>query len=224
MPNIVPAADLTRAAKIRATRAIESVHAAYYEKGGMRDTEAKLAEQRGAAARHVYSLAVFASKQARTRDKAVALFLGACAYAEAQYKAAHEVANLKDALPTWAVLKSNILRGVRDYQLDPAEHRSEGAFRVAMQKASVSSAQSVARSNVKQISDARTARDSGQSHEEQIESFLATTSVQSGLRVLLAQIIFECESLQRGKTRDAERILREAMDALQPLVDSRKVA
>lgn len=205
---------LSRAAKMRASRAIEAVHVAYHEKGGIHQLELALDEKRGAAARHVYALAVFAAEQHTKRAAAIALFLGMCQYAEAQYKAEHEVANLKDALPTWAVFKSNILRGMREYELDPREHRSEGAFRIAMQKA-----EPTERSNVAQLPT--------RAHiapPDEIDKFLTTTTVRPTLRTLLAQIIFECETLKPSSMKHAEDVLRAAMDQLAPLVDQRKVA
>lgn len=209
---------LSRAAKMRASRAIEAVHTAYHETGGIRELETALDEKRGAAAKHVYGLAVFASEQHKKRNDAIALFLAMCAYAEAQYKAEREVANLKDALPTWAVFKSNILRGIREYGLDPRDHRSEGAFRVAMQKAEPAE-RSVAAAKVIQLPAAPHVA----GHND-IEKFLATTTVRPTLRTLLGQIIFECETLKPSQAKEAEAILRTAMDALAPLVDQRKVA
>lgn len=210
---------LSRAAKMRASRAIESVHVAYHEKDGIRQLELVLDEKRGAAARHVYALAVFASEQHTKRPQAIALFLAMCAYAEAQYKAEHEVANLKDALPTWAVFKSNILRGVREYGLNPRDHRSEGAFRIAMQKAEPAERDTTTRSNVITLPAKPHVADSGE-----IDKFLATTAVRSTLQTLLSQIIFECETLKAGNTKQAEAVLRDTMNKLAPLVDQQKVA
>lgn len=206
MPNIEAKgiAQLTRAAKSRAARAIEDVHLAYYEKGGIRDLENKLGEQRGAAARHIFALAIYASEHAETLDEAIAQFQALCAYAEARYKQEHDVVNLKEALPTWAVFKSNILRGMREYGLDPIEYRSEGAFRVAMQKAM----------GPKALPPPEKAS---------IEKALESTVTYDPVRRLLAQIIFECEALKRSKHKDAEQVLREAMDKLAALVDQRKV-
>lgn len=213
----MPAEKLTRAAKARASKAIESVHIAYYERGGIRDLEEKINSHRGAAAKHIFALAIYASENAKTRNEAIALFLGMCAYAEAQYKREHDITNLKDpvaGLPTWAVFKSNILRGVREYHLDPVEYRSEGAFRVAMQKAELAALPSPA----PVVSIARTPK------TKRIEQALSDTQLHDSLKLLVSQIIFECESLQRGKKAEAEAVLRDAMNRLQPLVDPRRVA
>lgn len=207
--------ELSRAAKMRAARAIAAVHTAYHEKDGIRQLELALDEKRGAAARHVYALAVFAAEQHKKREDAIALYLSMCQYAEAQYKAEHEVANLKDALPTWAVFKSNILRGMREFQLDPREHRSEGAFRVAMQKAEPAERQAA---SVTALPVQRS--------PEQIEDYLASTVHHDSLRVLVSQIIFQLENLKGDKPaiRAAEGVLRETMNKLQPNVDATKVA
>lgn len=204
---------LPRAAKVRASRAIENVHYAYHEKGGIRELETAIEEKRGAAAKHIYALAIFAFETARGREKAVALFAGMCSYAEASYKKQHEVENLKEALPTWSVFKSNILSGVRDFGLDPREYRSEGAFRVAKQKVEGPKAEVTSRPQATKPA----------SHE-QIDEFLVTTITQNTLRVLISQIIYELETLKRSKVKDAEGVLRDTMNALQPFVDARKAS
>jgi hypothetical protein len=214
----MPAEKLTRAAKARAAKAIESVHIAYYEKGGIRDLEEKISGHRGAAAKHIFALAIYASENAKTRAEAIALFLGMCAYAEAQYKAEHEITNLKDpvaGLPTWAVFKSNILRGIREFELDPCEYRSEGAFRVAMQKKELAALPSP-------VSALPVAARGPKA--ERIAKALQNTELHDTIRLLISQLIFECEVLRISKRAEAEAILKEAMDKLQPYIDARKSA
>lgn len=207
MPNIEPKGmvQLTRSAKARAARAIEDVHLAYYAKGGIRDLEDKLGEQRGAASRHIFALAIYASENAKTLEEAIAQFQALCAYAEARYKQEHGVVNLKEVLPTWAVFKSNILRGMREYGLDPIEYRSEGAFRVAMQR-----------------QQEQLAPPSPKLTQRAIDKALSTTVTYDPVRTLLSQILFECQALKRSKQKEAEVILRETMDRLSQLVDQRK--
>lgn len=201
------AAQLSRAAKSRAARAIENVHLAYYEKGGIRDLEDKLGEQRGAAARHIFALAQYASETAEDLPEAIANFLGMCAYAEAKYKEDHDIVNLKEVLPTWAVFKSNILRGIRECGLDPIEYRSEGAFRIAVQKEL----------------EKKALPPPPPADWPSIEDVLATTITQDSTRTLISQILFELGALKPSKRAEAEAILRETMDRLQPFVDQRKV-
>lgn len=200
--------ELPAAARRKARRAIEDVHLAYNVKGGIRETEEKLAEQRSAAARNLFSLAVYASEQARTRNDAIVLFQNMCMDAETFYKTEHQVENLKDALPTWAVIKSNILRGVRQFQLDPSEYRSEGAFRVAMQKK-------------QQQQTALITHDRPMSQDD-LDKMLSATITANTMRSLLAQIVFECEALKKNAKPEAEAILRNTADSLAPLVDQRK--
>lgn len=207
MPNIEPkgTVQLTRSAKARAARAIEDVHLAYYAKGGIRDLENKLGEQRGAAARHIFALAIYASENAETLEEAIAQFQALCAYAEARYKQEHGVVNLKEVLPTWAVFKSNILRGMREYGLDPIEYRSEGAFRVAMQR-----------------QQEQLALPSPKLTQRAIDKALSTTVTYDPVRTLLSQILFASQWLKRSKQKDAEAILRETRDRLSQFVDQRK--
>lgn len=207
MPNIEAKgmAQLTRSAKARAARAIEDVHLAYYAKGGIRDLEDKLGEQKGAAARHIFALAIYASENAETLEEAIAQFQALCAYAEARYKQEHDVVNLKEVLPTWAVFKSNILRGMREYGLDPIEYRSEGAFRVAMQR-----------------QQEQLALPSPKLTQRAIDKALSTTVTYDPVRTLLSQILFASQLLKRSKQKDAEAILRETRDRLSQFVDQRK--
>lgn len=198
---------LSRGAKVRAARAIEEVHLAYYAKGGIRDLEDKLAEQRGAAARHIFSLAQYASEHTSDLDETMALFIAMCAYAEQKYKAMHDVLNLKEALPTWAVFKSNILRGIREYGLDPLEYRSEGAFRVAMLKM-----------------QERQSLPPPHRGPAALDAMLASAIPSTSVRSLLSQLIIETAAVRRSKQQEAEEILREAMSRLRPMLDRRKIA
>lgn len=206
--SIVP--ELSRSAKMRASRAIENVHLAYYQKGGMRDTADKLREQGQSVAKEIFALARFASEQARNRETAIALFSEMCRYAEDSYKREHEVENMREALPTWATLKSNVLRGVRDYALDPTEFRSEGAFRVAMQKKQQAALPAPAGEPRRLTSD-------------ELDKLLATTVQLDSVRGLLAQVVFECEMLRKSSAPKAVHVLRKTMDSLAPLVDQRRV-
>lgn len=207
--SIVP--ELTSQAKRKASRAIENVHLAYYQRGGIRDSEEKLGEQRQSVAQEIFALARFAAEQARDRPSAIALFSTMCTYAEEQYKSEHEVVNLKDALPTWATLKSNILRGVRDYKLSPTEYRSEGAFRVALQK------------KQQAMLPAPTIDQSKPLTHEELDRLLSTTVQFDAVRSLLSQVVFGCEVLKKTNATKATAILRATMDQLAPLVDQRKV-
>lgn len=208
MPNIEPKdmVQLTRSAKARAARAIEDVHLAYYAKGGIRDLEGKLSEQKGAASRHIFALAIYASENAETLEEAIAQFQALCAYAEARYKQEHDVVNLKEVLPTWAVFKSNILRGMREYGLDPIEYRSEGAFRVAMQRQQ----ERLGLPSPPKLT------------QRAIDKALSTTVTYGPVRTLLSQILFECQSLKRSKQKDAEAVLRETIARLSQFVDQHK--
>src|SRR5262245_45431355 len=110
--------ELNRTQKVRAVRAIEGVHSVYHDADGIAQLEARLNEKKAAAAKHVYALAVFSMETSATRLKAIDLYLALCSHAESEYKTAHNVDSLSDALPTWKTFKSNILTGMRDYELD----------------------------------------------------------------------------------------------------------
>lgn len=203
--SIVP--ELSTQAKRRAERAIENVHIAYYQKGGLRDTEDKLLKQRQSVAGELFALARYASEHCKTREQAITLFGEMCKHAEARYKDEHEVDNLREALPTWGTLKSNILRGVRDYELDPVEYRSEGAFRIEMQKR-----QQTALPAPREPAD-----------EDELDRVLEATVPFDNVRILTARLVSECSALKRSAANKAERVLQEALAELAPLIDQRKV-
>lgn len=201
---IVP--ELSRQAKYRAARAIENVHLAYYQRGGLRDTEEKASEQRQSIAQELFNLARFATEQSKTRDAAIRYFGELCEYAETRYKKEHEVENLREALPTWATLKSNILRGVRDYQLDPLEYRSEGAFRIAMQKEQAA----LPAPTLRVLSPAK------------LDELFSSTIPHEAVRPLLSQVVHHCELLKKRSDTAAVKVLQSALDELAPLVDQRR--
>lgn len=235
MADIVAMEDLPRGAKQRAARAIENVHLAYYEKGGIREAEEQLESKRESAASHIYALAQYAAKTEKKRADQIALFLGMCKYAEERYKEEHDVTDLKDALPTWAVYKSNILRGVRQLELDPAEYRTERQFRTALLEKAKTVTPPATRKPAQRAEPRGTELDQAarppvaregpdEKTPEDIDEFLAVTVHHDSLRVLLGQVLFEVENIQSDKVKDAEKILRRTMNELAPLVDQRKVA
>jgi hypothetical protein len=208
---------LTAAERRKAERTIENVHLAFYQKGGIRDTIDRLNKQRTSTAQEIFALARFATEQSKGRDAAIAKFKELCLHAESHYKAQHDVENLKDVLPTWAPLKSGILRGVREYQLSPTQYRSEGAFRIAMQK---KQQQTMAPRIEGEPGTPITGR---VATAEQVDHMLSTTVRLNSLRTLLAQIVFECEVIKKKHVLQAELVLRNTMNSLQPFVDQRKV-
>jgi hypothetical protein len=206
--NIV---SLSEFARKKALRAIEEVHSAYYEKGGIRDTAKQLEGQVNSTARVVYSLAVYASEQSETLEEAAELFRSMCSFAEAEYKQQHDVDNLREALPTWATYKSNVLRGVTQYALDPVDYRSERQFRIAVDTKRGTSRQP------------RTGQEPEMKDPEAIDEFLELTVIRSSLRPHVATLVHLAEVVSRGKTQDAAAVLKEATDRLEPLIDQDKL-
>lgn len=216
---------LDRGQKSRASRAIEGVHAAYYEADGIQALEQTIATKRAAAAKHVYALAVFATESVpKDREGAIALYLALCEHAEESYKAHHKVTDLSEALPTWKTFKSNILTGMRDYELDPREHRSEGAFRTAKAKAKSAAPtlppvpQDSANVITLRIPRGETLAPAA------VNDLLAPVIPNDTLRGLLADLVHSIESLKRSKAGHAETFLRAALAGIQPLADKRHAA
>lgn len=199
---------LNAAAQARALRAIEDVHLAYYGKGGIRETADKLEKQTQSTAQVVYSLAVYASRQVETLEEAAKLFRELCAFAEAQYKEQHGVENLRDALPTWAVYKSTVLRGVTQFELDPVDYRSERQFRNAIES---------------KAPKARAQEPDELKPPDEIGAFLERTPMRSSLRIIVSDLVYHAEAIERGKTTEAAAVLRQTSDRLRELVDPSKL-
>lgn len=223
---------LSRAAKKRATEAIDKLHQDYYAKGGIRDTTDKLREQVETTSSHIFGLAKFATKQADgDLEKAAVIFSAMCVFAEEHYKKQHEVENLKDALPVWATFKSNILGSIR-MDLSPLEYKSEYELRQArMEKirpaalTSPDTGKSVATPQVEsqlQPLQRQTPR-AGPIGLDEIDQWLGSTAIHDSLRVLLSNVILSVEYIRRSKVGDAEAILRETGERLNGLVDKRKL-
>jgi hypothetical protein len=212
--------NLKPGARKVALRAIEDVHLAYYEKGGIRDTAQQLEGQLEGAAKVVFNLAVYASKQAPELPDAMRLFLDMCEYAEGQYKVQHEVENLRDALPTWAQYKTNVLRGMR-LGLNPGEHKTEKVFRSKTMEL-------ISRSrNVLDSPDATQREGPGPEPamrtEEEIKDFVESTVIPDTLKQLVEQVVFAVEIIRPARVPQAEEILREAWQKLDSLVDRRRL-
>jgi hypothetical protein len=212
--------SLRTPAKRIAAQAIENVHLEYYEKGGIRETAEKLATQLESASRHVYSLAIYAAKNTTDLVAAGRLFVEMCNYAEDTYKVEHEVDNLRDALPTWATYKSNVLRGIRA-GLNPLEHKSEKAFRSKTMEQISRSRQDV-EAVTAELEDARAGPPKLRG-EDEIEEFVGTTTVADPLKQLVAQVVYAAEIVKPAMLEQAEEILREAWQKLGALTDKRRM-
>jgi hypothetical protein len=220
---------LTKAAKAKATDAIDKIHQAYFVKGGIRDTTDVLRGQVEKASDVIFSLAQFATRQSKgDLPAAVAVFGAMCSFAEAHYKKEHEVENLKEALPVWATFKSNILGGMNS-ELSPLDFKSEYDFRKArMEKVRESVGVSLPPPTTEGTVLAaaaieRKSQPAGPVGMDEIDQWLGSTAIHDSLRVLLANVILSVEYIRRAKVGDAEAILRETGDRLAGLVDKRKI-
>lgn len=198
---------LTPAAKAKAFEAIQAMHRACIGKAGITALTAKLTSKHESAAAHIYGLAVFAARKEEKLPKAVALFREMCRHAEAELKAKLEVANLKDAVPIWAVYKSNITRGM-NLGISPLDHESEKAFRQAMAEAAAPTQDPVPSPAL--ITD--------------VERFLARdTTIADRLRDRLQRIVLEAQYVKHSKLAQAEEIFQDASERLAELLDHRSL-
>lgn len=212
--------QLTAVEKRRAGTAIEYTFRDYTREGGLRELQEKTTEADQSCAGHIYSLALFATKQSKNLDAAATRFGEMCDYAEAGYKKKHEVENLKDVLPVWSVYKSNILRGMR-IGLNPAEHATEGAYRTAVGE---SLRQSVRTSTDEAGTDtAGSKQDARLTVEDADDLLLDSTNIHEGLRSLVAKLVIEAEYVKHGKEAAAEAIVQRAVEELGELVDRRRI-
>lgn len=210
--------QLTAVEKRRAGTAIEYTFRDYTREGGLRELQEKTTEADQSCAGHIYSLALFATKQSKNLDAAATRFGEMCDYAEAGYKKKHEVENLKDVLPVWSVYKSNILRGMK-LGLDPADFDSEGAYRLAVGESLRAAVHAVATP----VERTTPARQDSRLTAEDADDLLDSTNIQEGLRAQVAKLVIEAEYVKRGKEKEAEAIVATAVEALSTLIDRRRM-
>lgn len=215
--DVVVASTLKLPARRLAAKAIESVHLAYYEKGGIRDTAATLTTQLESASVHVYAIAKFAAKAESSLEEAGSLFIEMCDYAETEYKREHDVENLREALPTWATYKSNVLRGLRA-GLSPLDFKTEKVYRSkTMEK--------VSKARLTTIDTTPSDADDSprMQTEEEVTELVASTGIPDVLQQLVASVVYAAEIVNSRKLAQAEEILREAWQKLGALTDKRKL-
>lgn len=208
--------ELKTVEKRRAGTAIEYTHRDYTKEGGLREVETKLGELEQGCASHIYSLAQFAMKQGGTLKVAADRFSEMCEYAESSYKKKHEVANLKDVLPVWAVYKSNILRGMR-LNFDPLEYETEASFRLAVLESLRTSGSGA------EPTRASPAKQSERLTFDDADDLLDSTRMGKNLRGLIAKLVVEAEYIRKGREEEAEEIIAEAVQKLGGLIDHRRI-
>jgi hypothetical protein len=206
--------NLSGAQKRIALKAIEEVHLAYFEKGGLRDTVEKARGQADGVSTHIYKLAVYAAKSHEELDKAADLFRTLCAYAESQYKEAHGLENLKgdddhEGLPVWPVFKSNILGAMRS-GLSPLEYKNEHALRNARME------------KMRELAPPR------RSEEEPIgpqtiEDFIARTAMSDDMKELASDTLLRLEFVRPSKTEQAMELVQRVNEELGQLVDKKRM-
>lgn len=206
-----------------AAKAIESVHLAYYEKGGIRDTAAALTGQLLSAGQHVFALARHAAKEnPKSIEQAASMFADMCEYAEQTYKSEHDVDNLREALPTWATYKSNVLRGLRA-GLNPLEHKTEKVYRSKTMELVSRTRTHTGDEAASADSGARAGSAPRMQTEQELVGMVSTTAIPDTLKQLVAQVVYAAEVVNVRRIEQAEEILREAWQKLGALTDKRKL-
>lgn len=217
--NAVEKADFGLKAPARnvAAKAIENVHLAYFEKGGIRDNAAHLAGQLESASRHVFAIARYAARaHPKSTEEAAQMFVLMCEYAEQTYKKEHEVENLREALPTWATYKSNVLRGLRA-GLNPLEHKTEKVFRSKTMEMVSRTRTHEAPTNGARAGPPRVVP------QDELVNMVSSSAIPDVLKQLVAQVVYAAEVVNTNRIEQAEEILREAWQKLGALTDKRKM-
>lgn len=196
-------------------KAVEAIEAMAKLQPGIAETQTKLEKQEAGASAHIYGLAQLAADQ--TKVPHPAMFGELCAYAEGQYKAKHQVTNLKDVLPVWAMFKSNILRGMR-LGISPSDHANEYQFRKATRE---KLAEALTRTTVTTTTVEKPKAETAA--PEEVEAFLSQTTIVPRLAVWIGRLTIEAEYVKTGKMKEAEEIFREAVQKLGPLLDQQKI-
>jgi hypothetical protein len=219
--------ELAMPARRRAGLAIENTHKAYSKPGGIKDLESKLEGAHKTCSSHIFNLAQFATEESDDMAGAAAYFGVLCDFAETQYKTKHKVENLREALPVWATYKSNILRAMKS-GLDPNHYGSEYDLRKAHQELKEPQERTPRVPQGPLAPEPQTERRSPPEKPQpmvvdRVEEWVGTTTIRPTMQVLISRLIVEAEYVRKGKEGEAERILREAVEALAKLVDKRRI-
>lgn len=222
--SLVPAkqddSGLTGAQKRIADRAIEDMHLAYYEKGGLRDAIEHAKKKSEGVSAHIYKLATYAAKNTPDLGAALDLFGRLCKRAEATYKEVHKVENVKDAIPVWAVFKSNIGGAMRD-GLSPLGYKNEHALRDARDALQQQTPVIAHKRGTPALAD-NSSRAAAAGPDE-IEQFLAQSGVHDSLRTIASITVLNLEYVKPSKRDEAAVIMKTANDQLAQLADRRKM-
>lgn len=216
--------NLTVPARRRAGLAIENTHKEYTKPNGLRALEQRIEEAQVKCSQHIFELAKFAFRTDGIEPEEH--FTDLCSFAEDQFKKRHKVDNVKDVLPVWAVFKSNINRGIKQ-GLDPNGFKTEWEFR----KATMEEIRETNGGNAgggESEPQTRTPRQTQGSRPTpvnvpDVEEWVGSTTIHSSLQVLVARLVVEAEYIRKGRGKEAENILREAIGALSKLIDKRKI-
>lgn len=201
--------------------AIQKTYKEYTKPNGLRDLEKKIESETVKCSRYIFGLAKYAYENYEDVEEA---FRDMCQYAEEQFKARHNVENVKDILPVWAVYKSNINRGLKA-ELDPREYDSEWEFR----KAIMDEARETGNGSGQTSTQTRAPRTPSAPERpapvnaERVEDWMETTTISTNLKFLVTQLVLETEYVKKGKEKEAEKILREAIGALKRIIDHSRI-
>ena len=197
--------------------AIQKTYKEYTKPNGLRDLEKKIETETVKCSKYIFGLAKYAYENYEDAEEA---FRDMCQYAEEQFKARHNVENVKDILPVWAVYKSNINRGLKA-ELDPRDYDSEWEFR----KATMDEVRENGNEAYTQTRAPRTPAPDKPApvNAEQVEDWMETTTISTNLKFLVMQLVLETEYVKKGKEKEAEKILREAIGALKQIVDRKRI-
>lgn len=209
-----------------AVTAIQRTHKDYTKPNGLRDLEARIEQETVKCSKHIFGLARYAFENS---EDPIEMFTDLCAYAEEQFKTRHNVENVKDVLPVWAVFKSNINRGLRA-DLDPRQFDTEWDFRKAtMDQVRGNNGNGTADKSTRAPRTPTTIREPEVPEmpvpavADRVEDWVESTTIHNTLKFLVTRLVIEAEYVKKGKEKEAEKILREAIGALHRLVDRKRI-
>lgn len=218
MSKQLTADDIDPALKAAAWKAIKAMYDDYHGPGGLRAKEEELHAAADKSSERLMNLAHMAAKLSKNRGVQIGQYRLATELAEERLKQAHEITNLKDperGLKSWAVQKSNILRGMK-MGVNVLDYRSEYEYRKAvLDKVQAQLLPPAKVPAIGHLSD-------GTLSPADLQAVFAGTGVYHSFVAPLAAITRDAERVKRGKNvQRVEELLQRFAEELSSILSDK---
>jgi hypothetical protein len=204
------AAELDPALKAAAWKAIKAMWDDYHGADGLHAKAQELHAAVEKSSERLMQLAHMAAQLSKHRGVQIGQYRLATEAAEERLKQVHDITNLKDperGLNSWAVQKSNILRGMK-LGVPVLEYKTEYEYRKAVQAKAM--AQLPPPVPVPQIGRTK----DGDLKLSDLQELFATTGIHSALVGPFAKMVHDAEQAKRPQLKAVEKLFQETMERL----------